>query len=43
MKAIKTAEGVLLTNSDLDTIKVIFEPTDTIYDVYRKLNEKLHL
>lgn len=23
------------------TIKVIFEPTDTIYDVYRKLNQKI--
>ncbi|MBR5260739.1 MAG: hypothetical protein IKV47_01070 [Oscillospiraceae bacterium] len=31
----------LSTDAAETTIKVIFEPTDTIYDVYRKLNEKV--
>ena len=29
------------TNSPETTVKVQFEPTDTIFDVYRKLNEKV--
>ncbi len=29
------------TNSPETTIKVEFEPTDTIFDVYRKMNEKI--
>ena len=31
----------LSINASETTIKVVFEPTDTIYDVYRKLNEKI--
>ena len=29
------------TDSSETTVKVIFEPTDTIFDVYRKMNEKI--
>lgn len=31
----------LSVNASETTIKVVFEPTDTIFDVYRKMNEKI--
>lgn len=36
-----TVKRALSTDATETTIKVKFEPTDTIFDVYRKLNEKI--
>lgn len=41
IEIVMTVKKSLSTDADETTIKVIFEPTDTIYDVYRKLNEKV--
>ena len=33
--------GTMSTTSNETTIKAVFAPTDTIFDVYRKMNEKI--
>ena len=38
---VMTVKRALSTEATETTIKVHFEPTDTIFDVYRKLNEKI--
>ncbi len=41
IEVVMTVKRTLSLNSSETTIKVIFEPTDTILDVYRKMNEKI--
>lgn len=38
---IMTVKHALSDNSDESSIKVKFQPTDTIFDVYRKMNEEI--
>lgn len=41
IEVVLTVKRALTTEADETTIKVYFEPTDTIFDVYRKMNEKI--
>lgn len=41
IEVVLTVKRSLASESSETTIKVVFEPTDTIYDVYRKLNEQI--
>ena len=36
-----TVKREIALNAPETTVKVIFEPTDTVFDVYRKMNEKI--
>ncbi|MBQ9687014.1 MAG: hypothetical protein IJV41_10795 [Oscillospiraceae bacterium] len=38
---VMTVKHTIALNAPETTIKVYFEPTDTIFDVYRKMNEKI--
>ncbi len=38
---VMTVKRALSMDATETTIKVVFEPTDTIFDVYRKMNEKI--
>lgn len=41
IEIVMAVKRAMSTEADESMIKVEFEPTDTIYDVYRKLNEKI--
>ena len=41
IEVVMTVKRTLTLNASETTIKVVFEPTDTILDVYRKMNEKI--
>ena len=41
IEVVMTVKRALSIDATETTIKVVFEPTDTILDVYRKMNEKL--
>lgn len=41
IEVVLAVKRALTSDSDETTIKVVFDPTDTIFDVYRKLNEKI--
>ncbi|MBR6708498.1 MAG: hypothetical protein IKL84_02330 [Clostridia bacterium] len=41
IEVVLTVKRALTVDADETTIKVYFEPTDTIFDVYRKMNEKI--
>ena len=41
IEVVMTVKRALSVDSTETTIKVVFEPTDTILDVYRKMNEKI--
>ncbi len=41
IEIVMTVKRELALNATETTIKVVFEPTDTIFDVYRKMNEKI--
>ena len=41
ISVIMTVKRSLSVDASETTIKVVFEPTDTIFDVYRKMNEKI--
>lgn len=41
IEVVLTVKRALSASATETTIKVEFEPTDTIYDVYRKMNEKI--
>ena len=41
IEVVMTVKRALTTEAPETTIKIIFEPTDTVFDVYRKLNEKI--
>ena len=41
IEIVMTVKRALTNDAPETTIKVIFYPTDTVYDVYRKLNEKI--
>ena len=41
IEVVMTVKRALTLESTETTIKVVFEPTDTILDVYRKMNEKI--
>lgn len=41
IEVVLTVKRSLSSEGSETTIKVVFEPTDTIYDVYRKMNEKI--
>ena len=41
IEVVMTVKRSLATDATETTIKVKFEPTDTIFDVYRKMNEKI--
>ena len=41
IEIVMTVKKTMNLNAPETTIKVIFEPTDTILDVYRKMNEKI--
>ena len=41
IEVVMTVKRQLSIDATETTIKVVFEPTDTIFDVYRKLNEKI--
>ena len=41
IEVIMTVKRALSVDATETTIKVVFEPTDTILDVYRKMNEKI--
>lgn len=41
IEVVMTVKRTLTTEAPETTIKIIFEPTDTVFDVYRKLNEKI--
>ena len=41
IEVIMTVKREISLNAEETTIKVKFEPTDTIFDVYRKMNEKI--
>lgn len=42
IEVVMTVKRELSIDATETSIKVIFEPTDTIYDVYRKMNEKIN-
>ena len=41
IEIVMTVKRTMTMDAPETTIKVVFEPTDTIFDVYRKLNEKI--
>jgi len=41
IEVVMTVKREIALDAPETTIKVVFEPTDTIYDVYRKMNEKI--
>lgn len=41
IEVVMMVKRTVSTEEDEDAIKILFEPTDTIYDVYRKLAEKV--
>lgn len=41
IEVVMTVKRSLSVDATETTIKVVFEPTDTIFDVYRKMNEKI--
>lgn len=41
IEIVMTVKRSLSIDASETTIKVVFEPTDTIFDVYRKMNEKI--
>lgn len=41
IEVVMAVKKSLSNDADETTIKVVFEPTDTVFDVYRKLNEKV--
>ena len=41
IEVVMTVKRSLASDATETTIKVVFEPTDTIFDVYRKMNEKI--
>lgn len=41
IEIVMTVKREISLNATETTIKVVFEPTDTIFDVYRKMNEKI--
>ena len=41
IEVVMVVKKSLTVEAEETTIKVVFEPTDTIFDVYRKLNEKV--
>jgi len=41
IEVVMTVKRALSLESTETTVKVVFEPTDTILDVYRKMNEKI--
>ena len=41
IEIVLTVKRSISINATETTIKVVFEPTDTIFDVYRKMNEKI--
>lgn len=41
IEVVMTVKRSLTIDATETTIKVVFEPTDTIFDVYRKMNEKI--
>lgn len=41
IEVVMTVKRSLAIDATETTIKVVFEPTDTIFDVYRKINEKI--
>ena len=41
IESVMTVKRSLSVDASETSIKVIFEPTDTIFDVYRKMNEKI--
>ena len=41
IEIVLTVKRALSIDAPETTIKVVFEPTDTVFDVYRKLNEKI--
>lgn len=41
IEVVMTVKRSLAIDATKTTIKVVFEPTDTIFDVYRKMNEKI--
>lgn len=41
IEVVMTVKRSLAIDATGTTIKVVFEPTDTIFDVYRKMNEKI--
>ena len=41
IEVVMAVKKTLTADGDETTIKIIFEPTDTVFDVYRKLNEKV--
>ncbi len=41
IEVVMTVKRSLAIDATETTIKVVFEPTDTIFDVYRKMNEKI--
>lgn len=42
IEVVMTVRRSLAIDATETTIKVVFEPTDTIFDVYRKMNEKIY-
>ncbi|MGI5936834.1 MAG: hypothetical protein ACOX7I_08550 [Oscillospiraceae bacterium] len=41
IEVVLTVKRALTSEADETTIKAVFDPTDTVFDVYRKLNEKI--
>ena len=41
IEVVMAVKKTLTADGDETTIKIVFEPTDTVFDVYRKLNEKV--
>ena len=41
IEVVMMVKRAMTAESDETSIKVVFEPTDTVFDVYRKLNEKV--
>ena len=41
IEVVMTVKKALTADAEETSIKVVFEPTDTIFDVYRKMNEKV--
>jgi len=41
IEIVLTVKRAMTADADETTIKVLFEPTDTIFDVYRKMNAKI--
>lgn len=41
IEVIMTVKKTLTADAEETSIKVVFEPTDTVFDIYRRLNEKV--